>query len=107
MGAIGDAKGAIGVDAGELISDSHFVTLDEIGSGGYVVQVWYGIAALVPEDEFPYWFDKFSAGKNFMNLELLKRFSVAGIELALPIEVRTASARAGVGPFRLPPSPDR
>jgi len=91
-------------DAGDLIADEHWVTLDDVGHQGFEIQMWYGIEKLNEADGFGYWFEKYSAGKNFMHLGLLQRFSEAGIELALPLEVRTGPDRSGEGPFRLPPS---
>lgn len=83
-----------------LLDKTPWVAFDKIEFGYLELEFWYAIPRWTPleKDKIPNEYEKICRGKTLVNLEILKRFEAAGIQLAVPTEVHFQVP----GPLRVP-----
>ncbi len=78
------------VSEAELLDKTPWVMLDKIEHGYFEIEFWYGILRWTPKESatIPNEYEKICRAKTQVNLEILKRFEVAGLRFAMPLAVR-------------------
>lgn len=73
----------------ELLDKTPWVAFDKIEYGYLELEFWYAIPRWSPQEknQIPNEYEKICRGKSLVNLEILKRFEAAGIQLAIPMQV--------------------
>ncbi len=76
----------------DLLEDKCGAGFKKIDNYSYVIDYWFAIKKWIPEKEvqFSSDYEKQNAGETHVNLEIVRQFSEHGIDLALPVQVRSS-----------------
>jgi MscS family membrane protein len=74
----------------ETLDKQHWAALDKIGHGYLELDFWYAVSKFNAADQgkFPNWYGKVCRAKTDVNVAIMRRFESAGLQLALPMDVR-------------------
>lgn len=83
-----------------------WVMFDRIDHGFFELEFWYGIPrwSKAESASIPNEYEKICRAKSKVNLEILKRFEAAGLQLAVPMEIHLGSGGPPRAPSRTPPT---
>jgi len=75
---------------GDLFDNDYWITFEAVGEYSLDLEFWYGIKKLLPSEKPVYGtgYKKQSVDRNYLYLEIMKRFREQGLKFALPLQIR-------------------